>query len=134
MKLTTRNLAARLMALALALTLLCTCDALATTTYSTLEYGSRGSDVLTLQKALLSLGFDPGSLDGKFGRGTETAVKLYQESKKLTADGKAGNLTLTVVHRQWRKELLVEDVVELCGQVFRLMRMACQVSRERDVM
>jgi peptidoglycan hydrolase-like protein with peptidoglycan-binding domain len=86
------------MALALALTLLCTCDAFATTTYSTLEYGSRGSDVLTLQKALLSLGFDPGSLDGKFGRGTETAVKLYQESKKLTADGKAGNLTLTALY------------------------------------
>ncbi len=48
--------------------------------------------------------------------------------------GAPNHMTLTIVHNQWRKELLVEDVVELCGQVFRLMRMACQVSRERDVM
>ena len=40
-------------------------------TYATLEYGSRGADVLKLQQALLALGFDPNGADGKFGRGTE---------------------------------------------------------------
>ena len=63
--------------------------------YSTLEFGSRGSDVLKLQKALLSVGYDPNGTDGKFGRGTENAVKAYQKARGLTADGKAGNLTLS---------------------------------------
>ncbi len=68
--------------------------------YATLEFGSRGSAVLKLQKALLALGFDPSGTDGKFGRGTENAVKLYQASRGLEADGKAGNLTLTALYAE----------------------------------
>ena len=49
-------------------------SAQAATKYATLEFGSRGSAVLKLQKALLALGFDPSGTDGKFGRGTENAV------------------------------------------------------------
>ena len=77
----------RVIAFALVLTMLLMEGALAATRYSTLEFGSRGSDVLKLQKALLTLGFDPSGTDGKFGRGTENAVMLYQASKSLTADG-----------------------------------------------
>ena len=89
MKLKKRRTAGRVTALVLALVLLFTSAAFAQTTYETLEYGAKGSDVLKLQKALKEAGFDPGSLDGSFGRGTERALKLYQESVGLTADGRA---------------------------------------------
>lgn len=68
--------------------------------YQTLEYGSRGTEVKELQKALLSLGFDPNGTDGKFGSGTKAAVKAYQKARGLTADGKAGNLTLSLLYAE----------------------------------
>ena len=85
---------------ALILTLLAVPQALAASKYATLEFGSRGSDVLKLQKALLELGFNPNGTDGKFGRGTETAVKAYQAARGLEADGKAGTLTLTKLYAE----------------------------------
>ena len=93
-----RALSFRMLALALILTLLAAPQALAATKYTTLEFGSRGSDVLQLQKALLELGFNPNGTDGKFGRGTETAVKAYQGARGLEVDGKAGTLTLTMLY------------------------------------
>ncbi len=98
MKFNPRRVASRLAALALACTMLLADCALAQTAYSTLEFGSRGSNVLKLQQALIALGYDPGGADGKFGRGTESAVILYQTSKGLTADGKAGTQTLTALY------------------------------------
>ena len=95
-----RALSFRTLALALILTLLAAPQALAATKYATLEFGSRGSDVLKLQKALLELGFNPNGTDGKFGRGTETAVKAYQAARGLEADGKAGTLTLTKLYAE----------------------------------
>lgn len=83
--------------LAVALLLPCSTPARASQ-YRTLEFGSRGTEVLKLQKTLLSLGFDPQGTDGKFGRGTESAVIEYQKSKGLTSDGKAGTLTLTALY------------------------------------
>lgn len=95
-----RALSFRMLALALILTLLAAPQALAATKYATLEFGSRGSDVLKLQNALLELGFNPNGTDGKFGRGTETAVKAYQAARGLEADGKAGTLTLTKLYAE----------------------------------
>ena len=100
MKASMRTLCLRTLALALILTLLAAPQSLAATKYSTLEFGSRGSDVLKLQKALLELGFNPNGTDGKFGRGTETAVKAYQAARGLEADGKAGTLTLTKLYAE----------------------------------
>lgn len=80
--------------------LLIVCQSAALAAYKTLEYGSRGTEVKELQKALLSLGFDPNGTDGKFGSGTKAAVKAYQKSRGLTADGKAGNITLSLLYSE----------------------------------
>ncbi|MCL1795294.1 MAG: peptidoglycan-binding protein [Clostridia bacterium] len=56
--------------------------------------GDRGSDVTKLQQALKLVGCYSGSVDGVFGEGTERAVKKYQQSKGLSADGIAGNTTI----------------------------------------
>lgn len=100
MKASLHQKAKRALALVCALMMLCATTAVAAAKYSTLEFGARGSDVLKLQKSLLTLGYDPNGTDGKFGRGTETAVMNYQKAKNLTADGKAGNLTLTTLYAE----------------------------------
>jgi peptidoglycan hydrolase-like protein with peptidoglycan-binding domain len=82
-------------ALAIALMLLFTGAAMAAQRYETLEYGDRGPEVLKLQQCLLTLGYDPQGVDGKYGRGTENAVRMYQAANGLEADGKAGHLTLS---------------------------------------
>lgn len=58
-----------------------------------LKNGSNGDDVKRLQEALKQKGFYAGIVDGDFGGGTETAVKNFQASKGLGADGVAGVLT-----------------------------------------
>lgn len=62
--------------------------------YSTIKYGDRGNRVSTLQDALNTLGFTVGQVDGRFGKSTEQAVVSFQQVNGLTADGKAGQLTL----------------------------------------
>ena len=52
-----------------------------------LKKGSKGEDVKTLQKALNI------KVDGDFGTKTETAVKEFQKSKGLVADGIVGKKT-----------------------------------------
>ncbi len=60
---------------------------------TTLKRGSSGAAVVELQKALNACNAAGLSTDGAFGRGTESAVKAFQASKNLGADGKAGALT-----------------------------------------
>lgn len=50
--------------------------------------------VKTMQGKLNSVGFNGGAVDGKFGSGTDTAVKAFQSAKGLSVDGKAGKQTL----------------------------------------
>ena len=65
-------------------------------TYTTLRYGSSGSDVKKLQQALINAGYDLGSTgaDGIYGNKTAAAVKAYQKANGLSVDGIAGNQTL----------------------------------------
>ncbi len=65
--------------------------------YAVISYGSKGDRVKTLQQALITLGYLTGTPDGVFGSKTKKAVKAFQKSKKLTADGVAGKKTLTAV-------------------------------------
>lgn len=69
-------------------------DALFGGNYATIKYGDRGNRVSTLQDALNTLGFTVGKVDGRFGKSTEQAVVSFQQVNGLTADGKAGQLTL----------------------------------------
>ena len=61
--------------------------------YPTLRYGSSGAYVKTLQTTLNSLGYNCGSVDGKFGVKTLAAVKSFQRAKGLVEDGIAGSKT-----------------------------------------
>ena len=62
--------------------------------YVTSKYGSTGDEVKKIQKKLADLGYYKGSLDGVFGQQTQSAVKSFQRSVGLTADGIAGSATL----------------------------------------
>lgn len=56
----------------------------------TLKRGSKGKEVEQLQGKLKELGYYGGKIDGSFGPLTEAAVKAFQSSKKLKADGIVG--------------------------------------------
>ena len=55
-----------------------------------LANGSSGDEVTALQNTLSKLGYDVGEADGIFGAKTEAAVKAFQESQGLSADGVYG--------------------------------------------
>ncbi len=56
--------------------------------------GSRGDEVRRIQRKLKELGFFTGSVDGIYGVKTQSAVRRFQKSVGITADGIAGNRTL----------------------------------------
>jgi hypothetical protein len=56
-----------------------------------------GEDVKAVQEALISAGIALKA-DGDFGAATETAVKAFQQKKRLTADGVVGPATLAALH------------------------------------
>src|SRR5215216_826064 len=58
-----------------------------------LKNGSKGDAVETLQRALAAVDYDPGGVDGIFGPNTERAVKEFQTSQGLAADGVVGPKT-----------------------------------------
>lgn len=68
-------------------------------TGTTLRPGDSGDSVTSLQKALKKLGFDPGTVDGKYGAATEQAVKAFQQSNSLSADGIAGPKTIAAINQ-----------------------------------
>jgi hypothetical protein len=55
-----------------------------------LQLGDAGLAVRRLQRALRRAGGSPGPVDGQFGPDTEQAVRDFQESHDLDADGIAG--------------------------------------------
>ena len=55
--------------------------------YHILQKGDSGAEVTSLQQARIELGFLTGKADGKFGAGTEKAVKAFQEKNSYPATG-----------------------------------------------
>lgn len=63
-----------------------------------LKRGSRGTEVMELQKFLNANGYNSGVEDGIFGPITEAAVKAFQTANGLVADGIVGPLTRAVLN------------------------------------
>lgn len=61
------------------------------------KYGSRGSEVTTIQTKLKRWGYYNGVVDGVFGSQTLAAVKWFQSANGLAVDGIAGNRTLAAM-------------------------------------
>jgi len=61
---------------------------------TTLSPGDTGSQVKTLQQALISLGYTLGKPDGDYGPATQAAVEKFQHDKGLAEDGVVGPETL----------------------------------------
>jgi N-acetylmuramoyl-L-alanine amidase len=59
----------------------------------------RGDDVSNLQARLIQMGFNCGKVDGIYGANTEVAVKEFQKSVGILADGKCGPVTLIALMR-----------------------------------
>lgn len=59
--------------------------------------GSTGATVTEIQTRLKAWGYYTGAVDGTYGSATEKAVKFFQQSNGLTADGQAGNETLAAL-------------------------------------
>lgn len=66
--------------------------------YTTLKKGASGPSVVRMQEALIALGYLSGAADGDFGAGTQSAVIQFQAVNGLSADGIAGNQTLTLLY------------------------------------
>lgn len=58
------------------------------------KYGSRGTEVRTIQEKMKRWGYYSGSVDGIYGSQTVSAVKSFQKKNGLTVDGIAGTQTL----------------------------------------
>lgn len=61
------------------------------------QQGSRGQQVKAIQQRLIQKGYYKGSADGVWGPATTSAVKSFQKSKGITADGVAGLITMTAL-------------------------------------
>lgn len=68
-----------------------------TTLSSTLRYGDKGDDVLTLQNRLIELGYLTGSADGSYGVSTKQAVVAFQKANSLVRDGVTGTKTQAIL-------------------------------------
>ena len=74
-----------------------TCDPASTPvpeTVTELKYGDKGEAVKALQRRLKELGYFSGEIGGNYLEQTQAAVRAFQSTAKLTADGVAGPATL----------------------------------------
>ena len=64
----------------------------------------RGADIINVQKALITNGCSVGATgaDGVFGRNSDTAVRAFQRSKGLEADGIVGKKTCIALGGTWK--------------------------------
>lgn len=56
--------------------------------------GAKGLYVKAIQASLYCHGYSPTGIDGKFGKGTDAAVREFQKAKGLEVDGSVGPATI----------------------------------------
>jgi uncharacterized protein YcbK (DUF882 family) len=83
----------KILALVLALVTLLTVTVVPASAAAVLRYGSRGTEVKALQSALNAVADENLTVDGIFGKATQSAVKRFQRANGLTADGVVGRKT-----------------------------------------
>ena len=71
-----------------------------TATPALLKSGIKGDAVWAAQQALFALGYLEATPDGTYGKTTVAAVKQFQKSNHLKADGIAGALTLSALYSE----------------------------------
>lgn len=71
----------------------------------TLKFDMNNSDVKNAQIMLEAIGYKPGRKDGYFDRATEKAVKSFQSSKKLKADGVVNAATAEALEAELIKKI-----------------------------
>lgn len=69
-----------------------------TSVTATMELGSMGDDVYRLQERLYEMGYYSDRIDGIYSETVQDAVRAFQQANKLTADGKAGRKTQTLLY------------------------------------
>jgi len=62
-----------------------------------ISIGDQGESVRALQQRLKDYGYYTGSVDGIYGQGTYDAVRRFQLNNGLTADGIAGDATISAL-------------------------------------
>ena len=75
-----------------------------------LSVGQEGNDVYWLQMKLKELGFYTGTATGQYREGTQSAVKAYQRSRGLSADGTAGLQTLNQLYLETTTAALIANL------------------------
>lgn len=70
-----------------------------------LAEGDEGANVEQLQRALETLGIDPGPIDGIFGPRTKAAVVVFQEQHNLENNGVADEETLLSINEALSQEV-----------------------------
>lgn len=55
--------------------------------------------IIEVQKALKAAGFNPGSIDGKLGPKTKSAIRRFQKSHDLKVDAKVGRNTWKLLRK-----------------------------------
>ncbi|WP_422658532.1 S41 family peptidase [Paenibacillus sp. EC2-1] len=71
----------------------------------TLKFDMNNSDVKNAQIMLEAIGYKPGRKDGYFDRATEKAVKSFQSSQKLKADGVVNAATAEALEAELIKKI-----------------------------
>ncbi len=57
-----------------------------------------GVTLKDVQKALVKAGYDPGPVDGEWGKKTRSAIQKFQRRKNLKADGIVGEKTWSLLN------------------------------------
>jgi hypothetical protein len=91
----------------------------------TLVEGSTGEPVRRLQRALASVGVDPGPIDAIFGPLTKTAVRTFQSVRGLQVDGIVGPRTwgaLPILVVRLHVKVMIVPITQSVDDLIRNMR------------